>query len=272
MLVAPRLAGMNDEPGDSAAEELVTTQVGQAAFHDVVEDQEFEIERPAGATALYRWVIEEKFRRSIAGLEQVLRDATALTVCGGSGMDAELLARSGAQVISSDISLGASKRAAERGRRHGLSLGVIVADIENLPFADRSIDLVYVHDGLHHLENPDLGLSEMLRVSKKAVSVTEPADASATGLALALGIAKHIEPAGNVVHRFRLQDLQRRFAACGFRTLVGGRYFLYYGHKPGWASRVLSSTPLLWAARTFWRALNTAVGSLGNKLGVVAQR
>ena len=96
----------------------------------------------------------EKFRRSVKGVEDRLPGATLLTVCGGSGMDAEFLAQQGAVVIASDLSLGAAQRAVERGRRAGLPIEAVVADAEHLPFADRSVDIVYVHDGLHHLSDP----------------------------------------------------------------------------------------------------------------------
>src|SRR4051812_38869932 len=58
-------------------------------------DAEFEIERPSGTPRLYRSLIEEKFVRSVAGIRPTLAGATALNVCGGSGMDAEYTARLG---------------------------------------------------------------------------------------------------------------------------------------------------------------------------------
>ncbi len=66
----------------------------QAAHFDA-EDDEFETERPRGTTPLYAWLIEEKFRRSIEGIGAYVAGCTALAVCAGSGMDAELLARAG---------------------------------------------------------------------------------------------------------------------------------------------------------------------------------
>lgn len=119
-------------------------------------------------------------------------------------MDAEFLARSGATVISSDISLGAAKRSAERAKRYGLRILPLVADVEHLPFLDRSVDLVYVHDGLHHLEKPLAGIAEMSRVASRAVSVTEPAQAAATRLAVRFGLALEREDAGNRVARVTL--------------------------------------------------------------------
>jgi len=79
----------------------------QAAFFDR-EEPEFETTRPHGAPRLYQWLLDEKFRRSIAAIRGMVAGSRALTVCGGSGMDAEFLARAGATVISSDVSLGAA--------------------------------------------------------------------------------------------------------------------------------------------------------------------
>ena len=138
-----------------------------ATFFDEQVDHEFELERPSGSPQLYGWFLAEKFRRSVTDLS--LQQLSALVVCGGSGMDGEFLARQCARVISSDISLGAAQRARERANRHGVDIDVVVADAELLPFPDRSIDLVYVHDGLHHLDRPLEGLGEMARVARQAV-------------------------------------------------------------------------------------------------------
>ncbi len=45
---------------------------------------------------------------------------------------------------------------------------------ENLDIPDKSYDLVLVQNGLHHLPRPVLGLTEMIRVAKKAVMMIEP--------------------------------------------------------------------------------------------------
>jgi len=243
----------------------------QAAYFDQDTDPEWEIERPRGAPALHRWMIEEKFRRSVSGLVG-LSSTSGLAVCGGSGMDAELLARAGANVVSTDISLGAAKRAAERAHRHDVSITVIVADAERLPFANHSFDLVYVHDGLHHLEQPYAGLSEMLRVAGRAVSITEPADAALTRLAVRGGVAEEVEEAGNRVERLRLDDVVAAVERADFRILHAERYAMFYRHHPGWAMRAFSREPLLTAAKATMRTGNRVFGRLGNKLVVVAVR
>lgn len=245
---------------------------GQAAFYDRASAVEFEISRPAGTPALYGWLLREKFRRSVASLTDVLPGATALTVCGGSGMDAEFLARAGARVVVADISLGAARRARERARRTGLPIFPIVADVEHLPFAERSFDLVYVHDGLHHLERPEAGLVEMARVAVRAVSVTEPARAVLTALAIRAGLALEREEAGNTVARLTATEVGQALIRSGFRVVEVHRYAMYYRHEPGRISSVLSAPVVFPFARVGWRLVNALLGRFGNKLTVQAMR
>ena len=244
----------------------------QAAHFDRADAAEFEVTRPHGAPALHRYLLAEKFRRSIRGIEPLIPGATALTVCGGSGMDAEFLSRAGAQVIASDISLGAAQRTAERARRYGLPVLAIVADVERLPFRDRSVDLVYVHDGLHHLERPAAGLSEMGRVAGRAVSITEPAQAFATQVAVRLRWALEREEAGNRVARLTPSDVSDVLRDEGLHPVHRERYAMYYRHVPGAASRLLSLPGVISIVRPGWRLANTFVGRWGNKLTVQAVR
>lgn len=243
----------------------------QAAHFDREMAAEFEITRPHGTARLYEWLLREKFRRAVAPLRDRLAGRTALVVCGGSGMDAEFLHECGAAVITSDISVGAAKRALERARRGGFALLSIVADVERLPFRDASLDLAYVHDGLHHLEGPDVGILEMARVAR-AVSITEPARAAGTQLAVRLGLALNKEESGNVVARLRPKDVSVQLAKAGLRTLSGGRYLMYYPHEPGRVFGLLSRPGLFALARTSWRAGNAVIGRFGNKMTVVAER
>ncbi len=244
----------------------------QAAFFDHHAPAAFEITRPHGTPGFYRWLLGEKFRRSVDGLRTLLPGARVVTVCGGSGMDAEFLARMRARVITSDLSLEAARRARERARRYGFALTSIVADVERLPFADRAVDVVYVHDGLHHLEVPALGLAEMARVAARAVSVTEPARALATTLAVRLGLALEREEAGNRVVRLTREEVARVLEVHGLRVVHAERYAMYYRHQPGLVCRLLSTPGLLPPSRAAWRTANWLVGRFGNKLTVQAMR
>ena len=49
-----------------------------------------------------------------------------------------------------------------------------VIDAEDLPLKNRSYDLVYTWEVLHHVPNPQKAVNEMARVSKKYVLIFEP--------------------------------------------------------------------------------------------------
>jgi len=236
------------------------------------EAAEFEITRPVGQPRLYGWLLAEKFRRSIGGLESLLPGASVLTVCGGSGMDAEFLARRGARVIASDLSLGAAQRAGERARRRRLSIVPVVADVERLPFPDRSIDIVYVHDGLHHLSDPMVGLAEMCRVARSGVAITEPSRAAVTSVAVRMGLALREEDAGNRVERVSAQGITACLAEHGLRVVGADRYAMYYQHEPGRWMRFFSRQRSFGMSRLAITAFNAGLGSAGNKLSVRAVR
>jgi uncharacterized protein YbaR (Trm112 family) len=243
----------------------------QAAYFDRDALAGFEIERPSGTPAFYRFLLAEKFRRAVQPFGR-LDGWTALTVCGGSGMDAEFLANVGAAVISSDISLGAARRTSERSRRHGVRIVSIVADVEHLPFRDRSIDLVYVHDGLHHLAKPEIGLVEMARVAGRAISITEPARATITRLAVRWGMALAREESGNLVARLHPSDVRARLNTAGFSVIRSQRYAMFYRHHPGRLFALFSQPRLLAATVRSWRAANFVFGRVGNKLAILAER
>jgi len=251
-----------DQAGDEHAAQ-------QAAFFDDA-DPEFEITRPHGTPWLYSWLLGEKFRRSLDALTDA--PATAVTICGGSGMDAEFLAGTGAAVISTDVSLGAAERARERATRYGLTILPVVAAAEALPLADASVDLGYVHDGLHHLEAPLAGLGELSRVSKQAVSVNEPAQAAATHLAVRVGLSEETEEAGNRVERVNPGAIVDALELNGFSVVRCERYAMVYRHEPGRAARFLSRRPLRPIVRFGVDGFNAVLGRIGNKLTVQAVR
>jgi ubiquinone/menaquinone biosynthesis C-methylase UbiE/uncharacterized protein YbaR (Trm112 family) len=267
ILLPPEVQGLSSADG-----EPVPHKARQVAFFDQDPLDDFGVVRPRGAPELYGWLLREKFRRSVMGLEHLLRGSTALTICGGSGLDAEFLARAGARVILSDISLGVVLQAKERAQRFGVDIALVVADAEALPFRDASIEIVYVHDGLHHLEQPAVGLAEMARVARRAVSVTEPASALATTAAVRLGWAEHEEEAGNPVRRMTIEEIVSELTARGFRPVFPHRYVMYYRHWPGRVVRTLSNPALLPLATAAFAATNRVLGRYGNKLAVQAVR
>lgn len=256
---------------DLRPRDLSRMAVLQGAYYDNEVDEEWEIERPRGAPRFHKWLLREKFARSTLGVP--IHGASVLAVCAGSGMDAEFLARAGARaVVAADVSPGAAVRSAERARRHGLPISAVVADAERLPFPDRSFDVVYVHDGLHHLEDVAAGLREMSRVARRALSVTEPARAAATAVAIRLGLAEKREDAGNRVARLTLHEVAHALERDGFQIVCRERYAMVYRHEPGAPMRLLSTPAAFPMARAGVLVANLAIGRFGNKLVVTAIR
>lgn len=243
----------------------------QATYFDEA-DPEFEVTRPHGTPWLYEWLLGEKFRRSLEALPLPAEGLTAATVCGGSGMDAEFLARAGASVVSTDISLGAAQRTRERAQRYGFDVLPVVADAEALPFRNRSVDLLYVHDGLHHLDLPEAGVREMLRTSRFAVSINEPARAAATHLAAKVGLSEHYEEAGNYIARIDPERLAAEVSAAGFDVVKNERYAMLYRHEPGRVALLLSQPGIRTLTAAALRAFNAVAGGIGNKLTLQAVR
>ena len=147
-----------------------------------------------------------------------------------------------------------------------------MADAEHLPFADRSVDIVYVHDGLHHLSDPLVGLAEMCRVARTCVMVTEPSRAAVTDIAVRLGIALEEEDAGNRVERVAAGDIAACLIDNGMDVVGIDRYAMYYQHEPGPWMRFFSRRRSFWAACAAVTTFNGVLGSIGNKLAVRAVR
>ena len=97
---------------------------------------------------------------------------SVLVVCGGVGEEGILLrARDFSDITISDI----SDEALEICRAANPDFKTAVANTEDMRgFLDGSYDIVVVQDGLHHLQRPVQGYTEMLRVARLAVVVIEP--------------------------------------------------------------------------------------------------
>jgi ubiquinone/menaquinone biosynthesis C-methylase UbiE len=251
-----------------------TDKAEQADYYDhKVADREFEINRPHGESRLYQFLMDFKFTRVSRLLSRPLRGSKVLVICCGSGMDAEYVVRAGASVVAMDISDGCLDRARIRADRYGLSYDLVRGDAENLPFESASFDYGFVHDGLHHLSQPDRAIAELARIARRGIIVTEPADAAITKLLIRLGVMQPYEEAGNFVIRFRSDRLESLCRSLGFGRIKSSRYLVKYGHPPaGWWRRLDSGLPFL-AARAGFTLFGVALfGRWGNKLAFVAEK
>ena len=251
-----------------------TIKTGQADYYDhQVEDPEFEINRPHGESRLYGYLMDFKFNQVANLLSGSLQGSTVLVICCGSGMDAEYISRRGARVVAMDISSGCLSRARVRAVRYGVDYSLVKGDAEYLPFQDASFDYAFVHDGLHHLPEPDRAIREMARVARRGILITEPADASITKLLIGTGAMKPYEDAGNYVIRFNAQHLKALCEGLGFDRVSSARYLMKYGHPPGSLWRRFDGSPLFEIGRLAFQGLGVIVfGRWGNKLAFAAER
>ncbi len=244
----------------------------QQQYYDGAGNPEFEIQRPHGCGRIYEFLIGYKFRQGLDVLGLQLVGRTVLEMCCGSGLMTEALSRQGARVTGTDVSAMALARARERALRYGFQADFCVADAETLPFRGGSFDVVAVHDGLHHLNDPPRAIREMARVARQGVLILEPAQAALTRLAIRLGLAEEVEEAGNQVRRLVPRDVAAELRAAGFSRVVWRRTLMYYPHEPyrwfRWFDPPLSFG-LFHAG--FW-GVNLLFGRWGNKLVLGATR
>ncbi len=124
--------------------------------------------------------LDQYWRRQVAGhfLDILTRpDARALDLCCGTGDLAFALDRvrlnstrgsgvQGAQIIGGDFTQSMLDCAQEKARRRGRAVAFVNADALNLPFSDKSFDLVTLGFGFRNLTNYEGGLREIARVLK----------------------------------------------------------------------------------------------------------
>ncbi|MHB8419811.1 MAG: class I SAM-dependent methyltransferase [Myxococcales bacterium] len=92
------------------------------------------------------------------------RNRRVLEIGVGTGTDFLQWARSGARAVGMDLTLRGVELTSRRLAQEGLALPVCAADAENLPFEDRSFDLVYSWGVLHHTPDTQRAVREVRRV------------------------------------------------------------------------------------------------------------
>lgn len=114
---------------------------------------------------------------------------------------------------------------------------------ESLRQSARNYDLVLCKEGIHHLARPILGVYEMLRVTKDAVIIIEPAATLIGSLLEFLGKSSVYEKnqVGNIAHR---DNYVYRWDAGRFRDLLNS-YYIQSGYildiTQGWMSSKLNA-------------------------------
>lgn len=86
--------------------------------------------------------------------------------CGTADFTIEIAQKvaNGSEVIGVDISEGMMAVGREKIKKAGVSAELLVADCEDLPYADNTFDRISVGFGVRNFEHLELGLSQMCRV------------------------------------------------------------------------------------------------------------
>ncbi len=136
------------------------------------QDREQKIEAWQRRDTVDYWCHERKFN-CLLPLINNDKDAKWVTVGDGRyGSDARFLEEHGIDVLATDINTDILSKAKDMGYVKKIEK----ANAEKMHFADDSFDYAFCKGSYHHFPRPMVALSEMLRVSKKAVCLIEPQD------------------------------------------------------------------------------------------------
>src|SRR5262249_43370466 len=85
----------------------------------------------------------------------------------GEGTFSQLLARRAKKVIAIDNSEKMVEYGAELARTHGLkNFEYRLGDIEDIPIRDRTVDVAFFSQALHHAPHPERAVAEAYRILK----------------------------------------------------------------------------------------------------------
>ncbi len=110
--------------------------------------------------------LHRAWKRFAVELARVRDKDRVLDLASGSGDLALAFARRTRHVVMTDINPAMLGRGRDRLVDQGLAVPAMLCDAEQLPFADRSFDVVSVAFGLRNMTHKDRALAEMYRVLK----------------------------------------------------------------------------------------------------------
>ena len=114
----------------------------------------------------------ESFYSSFMAEVKMLKPKTVLDVGCGEGFTLERLHKKniGENLVGIDF----LKRAIEIGKKERPHLDLRQGNIYKIPFKDNSFDLVICSEVLEHVDDPEKGLKELVRVTKKNLLLSVP--------------------------------------------------------------------------------------------------
>jgi SAM-dependent methyltransferase len=148
-------------------------------------DWAVEHERIAGVLGRLIWGTDTSaFYRDIARLSELPADTGVLDIpCGGGVAFRGLRPEQELDYVAADLSPVMLRRARAEAERRGIHwIEFVEADVEALPFKDRSFDLVVTYTGLHCFPDPPAAITEMARVLRPGGELRGTSVVKRTGL------------------------------------------------------------------------------------------
>lgn len=220
---------------------------------------------------LVDWRIGESVRRLVqAANNRLTYDSSVLILCAGEGAEGSVLCNMGFRNVTvSDISEWAVNHATMRDNR----LQGVVLNAEDMHLDADSFEMVIVQEGLHHLQNPVRGFTEMLRVASVGVIFIEPHD-SVIGNLLGTKWERHGE-AVNYVFRWNKKLIDDVALSYLGPNSIENHSFSFWHHNILYhkLGKLLGEGALaLQAIRVLKAGLDSTVGWAGNKLcGIIVK-
>jgi ubiquinone/menaquinone biosynthesis C-methylase UbiE len=190
-----------------------------------------------------------------------------LDVAAGNGNATLAAARRGCEVVSTDYVGALLKRGQARAEAEGLQVQFREADAENLPFGDRSFDVVMSTFGVMFTANQDRAASELARVCRSGgkIGLANWTPAGFIGELFKV-IGKHLPPPAGVKSP-SLWGTEDRL-----HQLLEGRIASFEAVRKNYVFRYRSPQHWLDTFRTYYGPMNKAFGALdGDKQAALAQ-
>jgi len=217
------------------------------------------------------WRVEESLKRLVhISKNRVNEESSILVLCSGEGMEGSILCDMGFKDVTvSDLAEQGVQAALQRDER----LKALVLNAEHTDLASNSFDVVLVQDGLHHLQSPVQGFTEMLRVAKIGVVFLEGHD---TLVCHAIGtVWEKNGSAINYVFRWNKRLVEQVASSYLGPDSFDNHSFTFWHHNMVYAkiSKVLGSSFGLSVINIIKLFLDKTLGKFGNQFcGLVLKK
>ena len=113
---------------------------------------------------LFMWQNRKAYAQMYERIRTVIKGKRVLELCTGTGLIAKHVASEAKEMIASDYAEKVLRQAAKGNLPNNLSFRQV--DAPNIPFDDKSFDVVIISNALHIIPDPQKALSEISRVLK----------------------------------------------------------------------------------------------------------